>query len=472
MLNIKKIHQFNPWFTDKKFVFGEKSLKKRLIYKKIQKALDLKMILSLSGLRRTGKTTLLRQLANSFLTKKSQVFYYQFDELDTNLSGALEFFFSQHLGDDLHTKEMVYILLDELQYVKHWQNILKYYYDINKNIQFIVTGSTSLYLYAQTKESLAGRIVDFAVQPLSFDEYLYFKKNIQPLPLIDATQGPTEIVKQISYRSHKLVSYRDEVWDFMVKGEFPALLDVHLDEFISIYLGDSILDKIFRKDIQVFEVEKLSELRKLYTVLLQNSAQVVSNETLSREIAISRTTLKVYQQILEYAYLIKLVKNDLRSVRAQEKAQKKIMSVSLNLVTTALGISDVKNMLFPDFRGHLIENYVFNQLTKRFKNIDKIYYYNKDKKEVDFVMTAGSMRLPIEVKQSSKLKRTDLNHIFYYMQKHDLTVGLCLYGGGGEYGVLDMEYGGGDVRKKSAVCGENTECVRRDGRVVYLVGWW
>ena len=148
---------------------------KRALYRDLCQHLPKKFILSLLGLRRTGKTTLLKQLIDYLIIEKNiprlNILYYTFDEpaewpevLDEYLK------VSQRELDS----PALYFFLDEVQKLPDWQNKIKIYYDHYPNIKFIVSGSSSLFIRKKS-ESLAGRILEFILPPLSFTEFIIYK---------------------------------------------------------------------------------------------------------------------------------------------------------------------------------------------------------------------------------------------------------------------------------------------------------
>lgn len=426
-MDIQKIHTLNPWFSDKTFTFKESNLKKRLIYKKLKKSLDLKKIISLSGLRRIGKTTLIKQLAQKLLDTKKEIYYYQFSQQDNNLKEILEFFVSKKIKNVYTSK--VYIFLDELQYVDNWQETLKYYYDLNKDIQFIITGSANLYPNKKIKESLAGRQIDLSLKPLSFDEYLYFKHDYKPKTKIDFSSSPKEIISNIKKRSQELKPYKNEIWEFLIQGEFLETINYTDYAQIKQYFKESVTNKILAHDVSIFEILKNEEIAFLYKLLLQNSAQFFSASRISSDVGISLPTIKKYTSILSKSFLVNLLKNDLRSIRSQKKSFDKIFSASINLMCANLSISSVSDLSFTDFKGHIIENYVFNQINKIYKDIDEVLFYNKNEKEIDFILKTGSKTLPIEVKSGKKYKKTHSNHLVHYAQKNNISDVVIFYSG-------------------------------------------
>jgi len=175
----------NPhWDSDADYFFDEKKYKRKL-YFELLKYLDEKQILSIIGLRRVGKTVLLKQLSKYLIKEKNvapkNIFFLSFDEAIAISHNNLNNYLTIYL-DTARTNinKTAYIFIDEIQYIDKWQHILKRYYDTRPNIKFIISGSSSIFLRKKTTESLAGRIYEFKLNTLDFNEYLELtEKNKQ-----------------------------------------------------------------------------------------------------------------------------------------------------------------------------------------------------------------------------------------------------------------------------------------------------
>lgn len=394
-----------------------------------QKFIDKDISLSISGLRRIGKTTILYQLINFLLdskVKNKQILYFQFSEDFINLEKVLQLFFAGFTEDEIN-RDNFYIFLDELQYVKDWQNVLKSYIDQNSKIKFVVTGSASIYLHRRVKESLAGRILDFTLPVLSFAEMIRLKDDFKGEYSFDSIIR-SEGDKLAGFKKFQLerLPYRKLVSNYLVSGEFPALLSYLGDaEYCRKYLTDGIIDKILQKDIRLFEVEKEEEIVALYRICCSNMAQMINLRNVSAETGLAYQTVKKYLAVLKKTFLIDGVKNRQRSVRAQIKSPDKVFSLSVNLALSTLAIENPLNPPYLDFRGHIIENFVYNSI----RETGDMYYYNLAAKEVDLVVESANKIIPLEVKSAMKIKKTDTNHLFSFMQKNHLKEGYLVYGG-------------------------------------------
>ena len=149
---------------------------KRKLFSLLKEHLGRKQITVLTGMRRTGKTTLLKHL----LADEPSVnkLYIDLERIDNR-----ELFFEKNYDNiiialqnrGLDFKKKTLIAIDEIQLVSNISSVLKYLYD-HFHIKFIVTGSSSYYLKNLFSESLAGRKKIFELYPLDFGEFLVFKE--------------------------------------------------------------------------------------------------------------------------------------------------------------------------------------------------------------------------------------------------------------------------------------------------------
>lgn len=428
MLNswVSNIPLFNPWLQNNLFRFEEEKFHKRIYYHGAKKYLEKELMVSLIGLRRTGKTTIIRQLINFLLSSNidpKQIFFYEFDEENIHLEEIINFYFQNILKKDLYKSEC-YIFLDELQFIENWQIILKKYYDINPKIRFIVSGSTHLYLHKNTKESLAGRIININIRPIGWHEFLRFKhdKNYNFVKDIFSDDFITIVKKHAD-----ILMFQNDFKTFLSYGEFPYFFHENNSVELDKYFKDSILGKIFTKDISLFDVENRRAFSELFRILSFESAQEINIQNLARETGINAITVKRYIEIMEKMFLYGYIYKYTKSMRKQAKSFKKGYLSSLNLLRAALSINywDIKN----DHFGHIIETFVYNELLKN--EIENIYFYHdtKLKKEVDFVITNGSKILPIEVKIKNRINDLNFKNIIGFMRKNNLQRGIMLYGG-------------------------------------------
>jgi len=423
---LKQINFFNPWYKNNGYKLKEEKLLKRFAFDNLKLFLEKQLIVSIVGLRRTGKTTILKQLISKLLLtsfKPKNIFFYTFSSIDNDLKSVLDCYFDKILQTTVQKAEKTYLFLDELQYSENWQEQLKLIYDANPKIHIFISGSSSLDLHKQTKESLAGRLIDFYLEPLGFKEYLFLKYK-KKFNKVDFSNLHFTDCKKLEAQTSL---YQDDFEIYLNQGEFPQLVNEKKREVVRLYLKNAILDKILGGDIQLFEVNKLKEFRLLYKTLAQQTGQMINKSNISRDLQINLATVNRYLAIQEKAFLIKTTDNYLRSIRSREKSFKKVFLTSVNLALQMLEIEDFNSLPFEDYKGHLFETYVFNQVQRTCSK--NVFFYFKNQKEIDIVIESGADKIPIEVKFKDNLKRTDLNHLIAFAKKHNSKYGILVYKG-------------------------------------------
>jgi predicted AAA+ superfamily ATPase len=191
--------------------------------------------------------------------------------------------------------------------LKNWEEQLKRLYDtFGKNIKIIISGSESLFIKKKSKETLAGRIFEFKVEPLSFKEFLNFKGvDFRPVGLYEK----------------KLINLLNE---FTLTLGFPELVGIKDKEVIKKYSRESIVEKVVYRDIpKLFKIKDASIIESLLNVFMEKPGQLTEISELAKELKISRQTLSNYLTYLEESFLLKKLHNFSRSRRMVERKLKK-----------------------------------------------------------------------------------------------------------------------------------------------------
>lgn len=365
---------YNPW---KRTGFRienmeESSLKPRFAFSILKQAyFESNLMIFIKGLRRLGKSTLIRQLIIDLLrqsTDPTLINYIQFSQSFSDLDGVLR-----------QTPPKSFLFLDEIQNCRHWRDTLKQYYDANTSTKICFSGSAVLNL-SKEKESLAGRFLPIMINPLTFSEYLHLKYTTPP--------------------PHSLEDFSD----YLRFGEFPETLKLSSEEVKSTYLKDSVIDPILTIDIPQYGLEKKQEFSNFLKTLAANTAQIVNKSNLASETGISRPSVNRFFSLLEDIGLIQLLPNFLPSVRSQVLSDKKVVITSTNITLSLLNLSHPFSL--PTIKGQIMETYAYNQLRHRFS---QMWYWRKQKKELDFIGTNKNGFYAFEVKSSDKINPAEVN---------------------------------------------------------------
>lgn len=387
-----RIEELNPWWKTGKIEDELELLPVRDLFQEIIPYLEEKQTIALTGLRRTGKTVLLHHLI-SFLLKKfpqENIFYFNFDLLNEKIEDILESY--RQITGINWKNEKVFVFLDEIQKHSHWENELKVLYDHFPRLKFFISGSASLFIEKKTKESLAGRVFSFVLNPLSFKEYLR--------------------LKNIKFDFSKISLYREELVSALEHysriGGFPELLNTKEGIKIDRYIKETVVDRVIFIDIpNVFEIEEPELLVKLFTIVASSPGLITDYEGLASDLKRNRKTISNYFFYLEKAFLVKKIYNYSRNLLTGEKKAKRLYPFS-----TAFAY------LYKAEEGRIIETLVLAKGNFTF-------FSRMGGKEVDFIDVADKI-VPIEVKYSKAVKEKEIKGLLYFMKKQNIQEGLVV----------------------------------------------
>jgi len=241
------IQEYNPWWNDKPIQIPTF---RRSLFDSLIKFLPKKQILAITGLRRTGKTVLMKQLIETLPDKKN-ILFFSFDGLIGQTPETLDDIIKYFL-QDRDEKSRKYLFFDEIHKIAFWPDILKRYYDMFENIKFIISGSSSININ-KSKESLAGRIYDFFLPVLTFREFLGLNDVMIPKKSLDYK----ELRK--FYEQHIMDIPRIEALfqTYIYQGAFPEIVHETDDMIIRNYIKNSVIDTILLQDMpQIAEIKK------------------------------------------------------------------------------------------------------------------------------------------------------------------------------------------------------------------------
>ncbi len=373
----KEIMDYSPFNTGG---FEETPKFRRSIYAELEKAAANKYITALSGLRRVGKTVLLKQL----LQKKGGA-YFSFDEQKywntESISAVIETFLDHGFST---------IVLDEIGNVGDWAGTLKKHYD-RGNAKFLVSGSASLKI-KKGRESLAGRMFEYHVPPFQFDECL-------------AKEGKAQAASSI----WKMRAHDAELPQFLMAGSFP---EIHGEtpEAARKYVS-SLADKAVFEDIpNRFGIEHRAKLADLLKYCATFSASLYSESGISSTLGMGRSAVSDYISYLSQSYFAGVLLGEGSFASALRKTKK--LFVSCPSLYWALSDSYSE--------GASAEVAVYDRLCAWGEA--PRFYRDYQKREVDFIVRG----VPIEVKFRNQIGAQDYSALLYYMERKKAAFGIMV----------------------------------------------
>lgn len=380
----------NPWW---KQPFEVEDFQGRELYRDVQRLMGMPQILALTGLRRVGKTTLLLKTVEDAIQDgfdPQRILYFSFDEFrQAEIRDVLRDY-EDVMGIALRDGRFL-VLLDEVQKIGTWPDQLKALYDLHKGrVKFLVSGSESLFIRRLSKETLAGRMFEFKVEPLTFREYLAFR---------GAHYEPVGIYER------ELQKHLDE---FILTQGFPELVGITDRLAVRKYLRENLVEKTLFADLPgMLGIKDVSVLESLLNILMEEPGQIIQYADLSREMGVSRQTLSNYLSHLEESFLVRKLYNYSRGRRKVERKLRKYYPAIVSV--------DLAFRRDDQARSRVLEWLLVNQSRAEF------FWRDPYKHEVDMVLGKNEP-LPIEVKHG----RVATTGVEAFMHKFRLTKAMIV----------------------------------------------
>lgn len=335
-----------------------------------------KSLIFLIGPRQSGKTTLSKIIANDF----NNNIYFNWDIIKhRNKFVNDNYFFENIVRTD---KSNPLIILDEFHKFKNWKQYLKGVYDNFANeYKFLVTGSGRLNLNEKTGESLAGRYFRFTLFPLTISEF-FIKRDIN-----DFLSNPLE---------HFDINNENEtknIWDqLFIFGGFPEPFFRAKKTFLNKWIN-TFSKNIIREDISIItNIKRISDIDVLYSMLSFKIGSPISRNSIARDIGASFVSIDNWLKIMEAFYLIFSISPYYKSISRSIRKEKKIYLFNY------AEIND-NGKKFENMIGLELLRFIYSQNEKGIGNFKLNYLRNKEKEEVDFLITLDDKpKLLIEAK--------------------------------------------------------------------------
>lgn len=368
-------------------------IKKRKLFSQIVKFLDDKVIIAIHGARQVGKTSLLQFLMEQKIKKiapEQNILYLDLEDfvlLDICNKGADEAVrYLKSRGADFSRK--VFFLIDEIQYLDNPTSFLKLFHDrYAPGVKLIVSGSSSFDIKRKFKETLVGRIIDFELFTLDFEEFLDFKDKRY------------DLTSDVRPAARELRSLYEE---YVLFGGYPAIVLESAVEKKEILLKQ-IINTYVKKDIRdMAAIRNVAKFNDLLHLLAAQSGSLLNTAELSNSLGLSKQTIDEYLFILESTYVLRRVRPFHRNVRSELTKMPKVFFEDTGMLNILANKTFSRVM-----SGSLLENSVYG-LFRRALPIEQIYFWRLVKgREVDFILEFPRQNayVPVEVKTSYHAKQ-------------------------------------------------------------------
>jgi uncharacterized protein len=378
--------------------------------------LEFSRVVILDGPRQSGKTTILRELANADgFTLRTFDDHREVAAAIADPISYLESFRGPVAIDEYQRAGNSFILAIKLLVDRD-----------PRPGQFLLAGSSNFLTSSQLNESLAGRVAIVPVRPLSRGEILTHREGFISAALTDHNA--------FSERSDALS--RRDVAELVSIGGFPdsvrAPSSRARDVFFSAYTDtvisrEAIDDAGSRRDPSI--------LRRVFNVAMTRTAQEYNLEALAADAGVASETASAHLHVLSTLHQLTMIPGWASSAASRAKRRPKIVSVDSGLATFALGhtLNSLADPLCHEF-GQLVETYVVGELLRQAaweNRCDVFHYRDRDQREVDVVLSNGASVVGIEIKASATVDQRWGRHLTYLGERigPKWRGGIVLYSG-------------------------------------------
>lgn len=331
---------------------------KRKIESTILEAAKYFPVITVTGPRQSGKTTMLKQIF-------PHLHYYSLEDLDTRSFAMEDPVRFLHLHEDG-------MILDEVHNYPELLSYIQGIVDEQPQKKFVLSGSSNFALLKKVSQSLAGRSGVFELMPLSIEE----------------VKGQIE--------------YVDDADQLLYQGLYPAVCSCKnipkflYPSYVKTYLERDVRDLLNVKDIRLFNM--------FLKLCAGRIGSVFNASEIAGEIGVSSKTIQAWVSILQASYVVYLLPPYFENSRKRLTKSPKMYFCDTGLACTLLGIESAEQLAFDKMRGHLFENLIVVELLKRRLNEGKesnLYFYrDSNQNEVDILVNNGSSLDAIEVKSA------------------------------------------------------------------------
>jgi predicted AAA+ superfamily ATPase len=403
---------------------------------------DLPQMISITGPRRVGKSTAVKQLVSRLIREQRldphRVLYFSFDDPEVFGSPDLQRVIIDLLVERLtHGRERSYLFLDEVQRLPKWELYLKKQYDLGAPLRFIVSGSASSPIFRSSQESLLGRIKDRHLLPFSFREYCQYRLRTKPEfaqilgahgrlrdPLLnDDGQGAAASVSKLDDALRPFsAEIREAVIDYSRDGGFPEVWALSDPVRKIEYLMEQQVRKVLYEDLMMLtQYRKPENVLRFFLFLLSRPGIEINATKVAQQAGVERRVVEDNLPRLEMTDLIIRIQRFSHQPLRVRQGNFKCYPVDMALRNAVL-----KHWTDHDQQtmGLLAENMVIRELLTWPEKIE-ITYFREKNREVDFVLTHGGNRhLPIEVKYRAEADQVEQLSLF--VKRFGLKLGVVI----------------------------------------------
>ena len=359
---------------------------KRIMQKILLYACEKFPVITLTGPRQSGKTTLVK----TTFPEKKYVSMEDMEDRDFAQNDPKGFLKTYENG----------AIIDEIQYVPNLFSYIQTHVDSTQKMgEFILTGSQQFLLIEKITQSLAGRSCVLQLLPLCIDELS---------PPMDASP-----------------------FEYIFKGFYPGLYDRDINASL---FYKSYMNTYIERDVRTLKnIKDLSKFKTFLQICAGRIGQLLNMSSLGNDCGTDQETVKSWLSILETSYILFLLRPHHANFNKRLTKQPKLYFFDTGLASYLLGLDTSQDLLKHFARGPLFENYVALELIKQRYNQGKesnlFFWRDHTGHEVDFIIDKHTRLIPLEAKSSQTSSSSFFKDIIYWQALAKEDKGYLVYAG-------------------------------------------
>ena len=439
--------EYNPWWYSEHYAETTPEVRRRAYHETLDILMneEVRRFVVLSGARRIGKTTVMRQVISHLLQQgvnPLHILYLSFDNPMCKLIGVPRIL--AEYDSMVAPGTPCYFFFDEIQYADSWSLWLKTLYDMRPHLRLVATGSASPSLEKGASDSGVGRWRVLRMPTLTFREFCDIQRIVPPCageqysPEDFCAMGNSELTQLMSRFGNMQAAWNQ----YIERGGFPELLSVSSLQKAQMLLREDVADKVLKRDIpSLFDVRNSLELEKVFLYLCLHSGSLINMAEMCKKLeGVTLPTLQRYIQYLADANLVYICHNSAYTGKKGLSAQSKIYVADVALRNACLMMSPAR--MNDTEMGAMVESIVYKHLRHSFGGTHRLGYVQlkgRKKQEVDFALTrpTGEHYLcEVKYRNDSSISREDA--IAQLCNAPECLGSLLLTRNDGDYGVSPL----------------------------------
>ncbi len=344
----------------------------RHLHRKLQEIATYYPVITLTGPRQSGKTTLIKKA----FSKLPYVLLETPDVKERVIEDPKGFLDKFPKG----------VILDEIQNIPELFSYIQAIVDENNDVKFILSGSQNFLLLDKITQTLAGRTAVLKLLPFSLEELKSTKFKIK------------------------------NSFDYIFKGSYPRLYDKKIP--VELFYSDYIQTYVERDVRTIKNIGNLSTFNRFLQLCAGRIGQLLNLDSLATDTGVTLNTIKSWLSILEASYIVYFLQPHHKNYNKRLVKRPKLYFYDTGIACNLLRIKSVEQLELHHIRGSLFENFILNELLKSKLNHAQTpnFYFWRDKhgKEIDCIVDTAEKLIPIEIKSSKTYTKDFLKNINYW----------------------------------------------------------